>query len=87
MTEEEWVQWKNNSVTKLVVERLSEVREKCVSDMLNLDITRDDFSLEKFALHSMALRYHIEGISEFLDFNSLEVDLVDELEEDQTSRT
>lgn len=87
MTKDEWVQWKNNSATKLVAERLSEIRETCISDMLNLDITRDDFSLEKFALHSMALRYHIEGISEFLDFNSLEEDLVDEVEEDQTSRT
>jgi hypothetical protein len=82
MTKEEWVQWKNNSTTKLVVERLNEVRDKSISDMLNLDITREDFSLEKFALHSIALRYQIEGLSEFLDFNNLEVDLVDEAEKD-----
>lgn len=49
--------------------------------MLNLDVASPDFTLETFALNSLALRYKIEGIAEFIDFSSLKLDLVEEDED------
>ena len=50
--------------------------------LLNLDITSPDFTLETYGLHSMALRFHLEGIAELADLDALKLDLV-EPEEDE----
>jgi len=78
ISKEAWDQWASNPVTKLVQAHLQERCESLTSQMLNLDVTSPDFSLETYGLNSMALRYHIEGIAEFVDFETFELDMVRE---------
>ena len=55
------------------MERSQDLTEQLV----NLDITSPDFTLETYGLHSMALRFHLEGIAEFTCLETLKLDLVE----------
>ena len=78
MKEEDWIQWANNPVTQTVRAYLQELRDNNVENILNLDVASKDFNLEQYALNSLALRYMVDGQTQFLDFETLKADLVED---------
>lgn len=75
---EDWAQWVNHPVTQLVKAHIEHQIQDHTETLLNIDITRPDFDLERYGIISLATRFSIDGMAQFSDFEALKYFLVEE---------
>lgn len=64
----EWADWLRSSVTQAVVAKLNERKDDLIGRLVNADAQ----SIEELALLHIRYRNQLEGLGEFLDLESLE---------------
>lgn len=78
ISRQEWADWVRSPVTQAVTQALEEEVKKSLDQLIQGGIS--DKSLETCGMEYIAMRNHIAGIGEFLDFEGLshKVEVVDE---------
>ena len=78
VTGDEWSSWVNSPVTQAICQYLQEQANDILNESINLSLPKDKASLEKYGMQSLAARYAVDGIGQFLDFETLKEILVEE---------
>lgn len=80
ITPQMWLDWQRSPATAAVLEHLETRKTSLIEQLLNLDI--QSHSVESYGISAIAIRYHLEGMGEFLDLQNLEETLVQPVEGD-----
>jgi hypothetical protein len=67
MTRSEWEEWVRSPITKAVANHLTNVSNDRIESMLNCNAE----TIEGFGIRHLAYRNQVNGIAEFLDFETL----------------
>ncbi len=75
--EEDWVQWKNNAVTRTYVAHLRQEINAGLERLLNLDPSSEGITIEQYAIRCATLRAFVDGMGQAADIDNVKEDLVE----------
>lgn len=76
VSKEDWQQWASNPVTRAYIEHIQGVIDTLIERMINKDPSYNREGLDEYAMHCLALRSIIEGLTNAIDFKEIEEDIV-----------
>jgi hypothetical protein len=74
ITPQMWLDWQHSKATEAVRAHLEVEKFALIEQLLNQDIS--NLSAEQLGLNYIAFRSKLDGIGEFLDFDGLELNIV-----------
>lgn len=83
LKEEDFLQWKAHPVTQAVKSHIQENIDNAINAMLNKDPALSEMTIEQYGLFMANMRYFIDGMSQSVDFDALQSDLVEEDEDER----
>ncbi len=75
--EEDWIQWKNNAVTRVYVDYLRQEINTGLERLLNLDPSSANMTIEQYGLRCATLRAFVDGLGQAADIDNIKEDLVE----------
>lgn len=77
ITPQMWLDWQRSPATAAIVEHLEAQKTALIEQLLSLPLEN---TAEQLGIAFIALRYKLDGLGEFLDFDSLAENIIQPVE-------